>query len=204
MISEAGYYPEERLERKIWNMNFRARAENTLSLENVDQFNEDHIAHDLFTVDETKFYLFCVLTWPLIQHLTSDIFMNFSWNKFRLSPNFNWVNIGLSITGLLDFFVFWAHFARSVTTISRLHWLGYFSHDERFDFLPSITAHWENISQYDSTSNQEQKIKQIEFIQDKMMTWIKWIACENIISSIFTGKRIYFDENDLLSVNYYC
>ena len=50
------------------------------------------------------------------------------------------------------------------------------------------TAHGENISQYDSTSDPEQKI---EFIQDKMMAWIMWIASGNIILSISTRKWTY-------------
>ena len=35
---------------------------------------------------------------------------------------------------------------------------------ECFDYLASITARGEHISQYDSTSDAEQNIKQIEFI----------------------------------------
>ena len=50
-----------------------------------------------------------------------------------------------------------------------------------------MTARGKNISQDDSTSDPEPKIKQIEFIQDIVMTLI---ASENIIWSISTGKNV--------------
>ena len=49
---------------------------------------------------------------------------------------------------------------------------------ECFGYVVLMTARGKNISQDDSTSDPEPKIKQIEFIQDIVMTLI---ASENII-----------------------